>query len=134
MTREKTQENGFIHYCINCGTQLSPKQASFTCSNCGSTTFKLKKMKKEVKISVKETTTQKKSDTQKPDERLLVFEDTAWVEKPEKKRLETIKLDGLGRFEIDVNGLMRGKPLILSVEEGLYEISIQRLMERIKKR
>ncbi|MHA1580752.1 MAG: OapC/ArvC family zinc-ribbon domain-containing protein [Candidatus Freyarchaeota archaeon] len=134
MTREKTQKNDYIHYCVNCGTRLSSKQASFTCPNCGSTTFKLKKMKKEVKISVKETTTQKKSDTQKPDERLLVFEDTAWVEKPEKKRLETIKLDGLGRFEIDVNGLMRGKPLILSVEEGLYEISIQRLMERIKKR
>ena len=52
MTREKTRKNGFIHYCINCGTQLSPKQANFTCSNCGSTTFKLKKMKKEVKIQV----------------------------------------------------------------------------------
>jgi len=134
LTREKTRKNGFIHYCINCGTQLSPKQANFTCSNCGSTTFKLKKMKKEVKINIKERNPLKKSDTPKLEESPLAFEDNAWAKEPEKKRLETIKLDGLGRFEIDVNGLMRGKPLILSVEEGLYEISIQRLMERIKKR
>jgi len=91
-------------------------------------------MKKEVKINIKERNPLKKSDTPRLEESSLAFEDTAWAKEPEKKRLETIKLDGLGRFEIDVNGLMRGKPLILSVEEGLYEISIQRLMERIKKR
>jgi len=50
------------------------------------------------------------------------------------KGLETVRAEGIGVFEIDVDGLISGKPLILSARDGLYEISVQKLMEKLKKR
>lgn len=116
--------------------QLSPKQETFQCSNCGSTTFKLKRMQKEFKkANKKDNRTQRKFDESQLLEKIVpIIEKTFGGKKPDSEQLETVRADGIGVLEIDVKGLMEGKPLILSVEEGLYEISVQRLMERVKKR
>ncbi len=136
MSQEGKPINGFIHYCLNCGTQLSPTQDTFRCSNCGSTTFKLKKTQKEVKKTEEEESQIKtKSEESQPIGTIFPeVETTFGNEKSENKNLETVRTDVIGVLEIDVNGLMKGKPLILSVKKGLYEISVQRLMERVKKR
>ncbi len=136
MSQEGTLKTGFIHYCLNCGMQLSPKQETFQCSNCGSTTFKLKRMQKEFKKSnKKDNRTQRKfGESQLLEKTVPIIEKTYGDKKSDAEQLETVRADRIGVLEIDVKGLIEGKPLILSVEEGLYEISVQRLMERVKKR
>lgn len=135
MSKEGKSISGFIHYCLNCGTQLSPEQETFQCSNCGSTTFKLKKIQKEIKGNEIENRTKRKSDELQLLGKIVEITEKTFCDKRSyAERLETVRADGIGILEIDVKGLIEGKPLILSVKEGLYEISVQKLMERVKKR
>lgn len=133
MSQEEKPKTEFIHYCIKCKTQLSPKQETFHCSNCGSTTFKLKKTPKETKNTDEEKEAQiETSEFCLPVTSSAVTENN--FEKSKSKRVETVRAEGIGIFEIDVDGLISGKPLILSSRDGLYEISVQKLMEKVKKR
>jgi predicted nucleic acid-binding Zn-ribbon protein len=133
LDQEEKPKTEFIHYCINCGTQLSPEQGTFRCSNCGSTTFKLKKIHKEIeKANEKEEAQRESGEPDPPVISGVITENN--FEKSKGKGLETVRAEGIGIFEIDVDGLISGKPLILSVRDGFYEISVQKLMEKVKKR
>ncbi|MEM2146656.1 MAG: hypothetical protein QW279_14940, partial [Candidatus Jordarchaeaceae archaeon] len=94
--------------------------------------FKLKKVHKEIKM------TEENSEAHKGFYKtyLPLFYRGVVKNQLEAKgeKLETVRAEGFGVFDIDVDGLMGGKPLILSVRDGLYEISIQKLMEKVKKR
>jgi predicted nucleic acid-binding Zn-ribbon protein len=132
LNQEQNLKKEFIHYCIKCGAQLILEQETFSCSNCGSTTFKLKKVHKEIKK------TEENSEAHKEfgEPYLPAFHSRVTENQLESKgeKLETVRAQGFGVFEIDVEGLMGGKPLILSVQDGIYEISIQKLMEKVKKK
>ncbi|MGQ9721728.1 MAG: OapC/ArvC family zinc-ribbon domain-containing protein [Candidatus Jordarchaeum sp.] len=136
MTQEGEPVNGFIHYCINCGTPISPEQKTFRCFYCGSRTFKLKKMQKEIKKDNEygNQTKMESDQSQILEKNVPIAETTFCDEKSGDTRLETVIAEGVGVLKVDVDGLMKGKPLILSVKKGQYEISVQRLMERVKKR
>lgn len=132
MNQEEKPKTEFIHYCVKCKTQLSTEQETFRCSSCGSTTFKLKKTHKEIK----NTDEKKEAQIENSESHLTVV---SGVEnennlKSKGKKVETVRAEGIGVFEIDVDGLIRGKPLILSSRDGFYEISVQKLMEKVKKR
>lgn len=132
MNQEQNLKVEFIHYCIKCGTQLIPEQETFSCANCGSTIFKLKKVHKEIKKKEENSEAYKGFD----ESYLPIFYSGVVENQLEFKgeKLETVRAEGFGVFDIDVDGLMGGRPLILSVRDGLYEISIQKLMEKVKKR
>jgi predicted nucleic acid-binding Zn-ribbon protein len=134
LSKRETSETRFIHYCINCGKQLSQEQTILRCSNCGSTTFKLKIQKetKETHNDENKIKHNKSFYTQKTAQ--LVAENNLNEDTFFENSLETIRAKGIGIFEIDISGLAEGKPLILSVNEGQYEISLQKLMRMVKKR
>jgi predicted nucleic acid-binding Zn-ribbon protein len=133
LDQEEKPKTGFIHYCVKCGTQLSPEQGTFRCSNCGSTTFKLKKMHKQIKKENENEEAQRESgEPYIPVISGVITENN--FEKSKGEELGTVRVEGIGVFEIDVDGLISGKPLILSARHGLYEISVQKLMEKVKKR
>ncbi|WXG40072.1 MAG: hypothetical protein WED07_04495 [Candidatus Freyarchaeum deiterrae] len=132
MNQEEKPKTEFIHYCIKCGTQLSPEQGTFHCSNCGSTIFKLEKVQKEIKKTNVKEEQREPDETHSPLTCSIITENNS--EKSKGKGLEAVRAEGIGVFEIDVDGLVNGKPLILSARDGLYEISVQKLMEKVKKR
>jgi predicted nucleic acid-binding Zn-ribbon protein len=133
LNQEEKPKTEFIHYCIKCKTQLSPKQETFRCSNCGSTTFKLKKTHKETKKTDEKNEAPIESSVSYPPLTSSVVTEKNF-EKTKEKRVETVRAEGIGVFEIDVDGLISGKPLILSSRDGFYEISVQKLMEKVRKR
>jgi predicted nucleic acid-binding Zn-ribbon protein len=44
--------------------------------------------------------------------------------------LETIRVTGPGKYEIDIGRLMRGKPVIIQAGEGKYYIDLSTAMKK----
>ncbi|MEM3586410.1 MAG: hypothetical protein QXO71_03715 [Candidatus Jordarchaeaceae archaeon] len=127
MNQEEKLKAEFIHFCIKCGTQLNLEQETLPCSKCGSTTFKLKKIYRGTRAEEREET---KGEACLSALSGIIANGKLGVG---EERLETVKVEGIGIFNIDGEGLMSGKPLILSCKEGVYEIFVQKLMERVKR-
>jgi len=124
------------HQCIRCG-KLYPsgaRQLLEGCDECGGKFFFFIRDKKMIEKSeevIKNLSEKDKKDMEK-DVR-DIFGDVFSPEKPVILDLETIRVVGPGKFEIDVCGLMRGKPLVINVSDGKYFIDIKSVFERKRK-
>jgi predicted nucleic acid-binding Zn-ribbon protein len=112
------------HKCLRCGAVYEDNDPSILSGcNCGSVFFmyfksledlkKFEEMSKELK---KKKTTLEKELRKK----MKVFE------------IETIKVPKEGVYEININALMSGKPLIIHEKDRAYIIHLPSIFEKLK--
>lgn len=114
------------HQCLKCDTIYDNSSNAIIkgCTNCGAKLFLFVKNtpKKEEEI---ELSRQKKDIILKEIESFVDLEDT---DEPIILKLENIRVLAPGKYEIDVNQLMKKeKPLIYKVQEGTYVIDLEYL-------
>jgi len=90
--------------CAVCGKKIPPNREELSCPICGSSVFKL------VRVESKGNDVTLASKRGKA-----------------REKVETVKILRRGVFEIDLEALLQGKPLIVSDREGAYRISLQNL-------
>ena len=119
------------HQCLKCDTVYDNSSDSIIkgCSNCGGKLFlyvkQLPKEKKEVEISK-----EKKDIIIKELENYVDIENS---DSPIILKLENVRILAPGKYEIDVNQLMRKeKPLIYRVQEGTYVIDLNYITGAVK--
>jgi hypothetical protein len=120
------------HQCLKCEKIYdNTSNAIITgCPNCGSKLFLyLKKIpKEEAEVELSE---QKKDIILKEISNFVEIEDT---EKPIIFKLENIRVISPGKYEIDINQLMKKeKPIIYKVQDGTYVIDLDFLRGEYKK-
>ena len=116
------------HQCVHCGRILKEanKEILEGCSNCGSKFFffirdeNLEKRRNET-LNLKEFNTKEKENIEKDVRDILKIEDE---ETPVILDIESIKILGPGKFEIDIVSLMNRNPVVIKLEEGKYIIDL----------
>jgi len=111
------------HQCLKCETVFDNTSNAIIqgCPNCGSKLFlyikKIAKETKEIELSKDE-----KEIILKEIESISEIEET---NKPIILKLENVRVVSPGKYEIDINQLMKKeKPLIYKVQDGTYVIDI----------
>ncbi|VVB75729.1 Zn-ribbon containing protein [Candidatus Tiddalikarchaeum anstoanum] len=123
------------HQCVRCGELYDDgsKELLEGCGKCkGKFFFYIRKDRFEE---------QKQLRTEIPKEELSHIEKDVRSLMPKVKReepvildIETIRVVGPGKYEIDISSLMRGNPVIIQVGEGKYFIDLFTVMKpKIKK-
>ena len=102
------------HKCVRCGKEYSNKSPELLngCS-CGSRVF----------LYLREGTKQKQQDVswlendfkELSSEKPVVIDDDA---------IENIRVVGRGRYELDINSLMRGKQIVVKSDKEVYYIKL----------
>jgi len=121
-----------MHKCIRCGATYEDDDNSILkgCPNCGSIFFlyvKSSKQEEEVremeeKLKERETTLEKEIEKQ-------IGEKERRKEKI-KFEIETIRIPKEGVYEINIDGLMKDKPLIVLQKGKIYLIHLPSLFEK----
>jgi len=102
-----------FYKCLHCGT-LYPTASQTNlkyCINCGNAEFLLLKFKVPKSFSSKKNLSCCVNDVD---------------------RIETIKENGRGVFELNFEAIAKGAPLIISTQPGVYEIKLEYELEKIK--
>lgn len=111
------------HQCLKCDSIFDNTSDAIIkgCSNCGSKLFLYVKKAPEKKHEIELSKTEKD---------LILKEIENMVEIKDSKipvviKLENVRILGPGKYEIDVNELMKkDKPLIYKIQEGTYVIDL----------
>ncbi len=109
------------HKCVRCNRMIEDgsKELLEGCSNCGSKFFYyIKKDAEHIDISL----TKDQINEIEKDVRKIIGDKKG--EKPIILDIETIKTLGPGKFEIDINSLMKGKPVVINISDGKYYIDL----------
>jgi len=121
-----------MHRCIRCGTIYTDTDNSILkgCT-CGSHFFffvkseqealKVDKMEKE--LEMKETSLEKEITKQ--------LKKAKSKKAPKKLKIETVRIPREGVYEINIDALMKKKPLIILQKEGIYLIHLDTAFEKI---
>ena len=116
------------HQCVHCGRILREANNEIIegCSNCGSKFFFFIRDenldKKEAEgMNISEFNKQEKAKIEKDVRDILKIEDEL---APVILDIESIKILGPGKFEIDIVSLMNRKPVVIKLEEGKYIIDL----------
>lgn len=120
------------HQCVHCSKilEVGSKEILEGCGDCGGKFFfyirdeqaeRIKKMKEE---PIPEFNTIDKKKVEEDVRSILKVEDE---EKPVILDLESVKVLGPGKFELDIVSLMNRKPVVFKVSEGKYLIDIEGL-------
>jgi uncharacterized protein len=114
------------HQCVHCGKILmeANKEILEGCSSCGSKFFffiRDENLDSQKNNSLKEFTHQEKESIEKDVREILKIEDDL---SPVVLDIESIKILGPGKFEIDIVSLMSRKPIVIKLEEGKYIIDL----------
>ncbi|MBT7102301.1 hypothetical protein HN935_02200 [archaeon] len=118
------------HQCVHCSKiiEVGSKEILEGCNSCGGKFFfyirdeqaaKIKESKEEV---IPEFNTVDKVKVEEDVRSILKVEDD---EKPVILDLESVKVLGPGKFELDIVSLMNRKPIVFKVSEGKYIIDIE---------
>ena len=118
------------HQCVHCSKiiEVGSKEILEGCNSCGGKFFfyirdeqaaKIKEPKEEV---IPEFNTVDKVKVEEDVRSILKVEDD---EKPVILDLESVKVLGPGKFELDIVSLMNRKPIVFKVSEGKYIIDIE---------
>jgi len=118
------------HQCVHCSKiiEVGSKEILEGCSNCGGKFFfyikddqveKLREAKEEI---IPEFNTVDKKQVEEDVRSILKIEDD---EKPVILDLESVKILGPGKFELDIVSLMNRRPIVFKVSEGKYLIDIE---------
>lgn len=117
------------HQCLKCNTIYDNTSNSIItgCTKCGSKLFlyirKIPQQKEEIEIS-KETKEQIIKEIQK-------YPEIQESDSPVILKLENIRIKGPGKYEIDINQLMKKeKPPIYRIQEGTYIIDLDYLTNK----
>ncbi len=110
------------HQCVKCGKIYdSTSPAILKGCECGSHYFFF--------FKAQDTEIKKQTENLTRDEREEIIKDVSEmvgpeVEKPVILDLESIRIEKPGKFEIDLVGLFKRKPVIYKIEEGKYIIDL----------
>ncbi len=118
------------HQCVHCGRILKEANNEILegCANCGGKFFffirdeNLEFRERENKISLEELNKADKEKIEEDVRDILKIEDE-FV--PVVLDVESIKILGPGKFEIDIVSLMNRKPVVIKLEEGKYIIDLE---------
>jgi predicted nucleic acid-binding Zn-ribbon protein len=118
------------HQCVHCSKiiEIGSKEILEGCNSCGGKFFfyirdeqaeKIKESKEEI---IPEFNTVDKVKVEEDVRSILKVEDD---EKPVILDLESVRVLGPGKFELDIVSLMNRKPVVFKVSEGKYIIDIE---------
>jgi predicted nucleic acid-binding Zn-ribbon protein len=118
--------------CVHCGKiiQAGSKEILEGCASCGGHFFfyirdeMLPKIKEEAEKAIVEISSIDKKKVEEDVRSILKVENE---EKPVILDVESVRVLGAGKFEIDIVGLMSKKPLVFKLEEGKYVIDLSNL-------
>ena len=116
------------HQCLGCDTVYdNSSNAIITgCPKCGKKLFLFVKQLPQKQEQI-EISTDKKDIILKEVESIAKIED---LKTPIILKLENIRVLGVGKYEIDINQLMKkNKPIIYKIQEGTYVIDLKFLSE-----
>ncbi|MEM1658690.1 MAG: Zn-ribbon containing protein [Candidatus Jordarchaeales archaeon] len=106
----------FYNVCAACGKKIPNGHSELSCPACGSNVFKLVREFSREKVE--------KAD-EKVDEPFSQHVDSEGSE----ERVETVRILRRGVFEINLEALVKGAPLIVSDREGTYRIPLNWLVK-----
>ncbi|MFA5303646.1 MAG: Zn-ribbon containing protein [Candidatus Nanoarchaeia archaeon] len=117
------------HQCVKCGKVYddASKELLTGCSNCNAKFFFFIK-KEKLKSNFIEKL--KKEDIEKMEQDIRSLIPELKSTEPVILDLETIRILGPGKYEIDIGRLMRGKPVIIQAGEGKYYIDLSTAMKK----
>ena len=118
------------HQCVHCSKiiEVGSKEILEGCGNCHSRFFfyireeQAEKLKKEKEIPIPEFSTLDTQQVETDVRNILKMEDET---KPVILDLESIRVLGPGKFEIDLVSLINQRPIIFKLQEGKYLIDIE---------
>jgi predicted nucleic acid-binding Zn-ribbon protein len=117
------------HQCVHCGKIIKEanKEILEGCAKCGGKFFffvkeeNLALLEHQEKIKLKGFSEQEKHKIEKDVREILKIEDEF---SPVILDVESIKILGPGKFEIDIVSLMNRRPIVIKLEEGKYIIDL----------
>ena len=125
-----SQEQKIPHQCVHCSKilEIGSKEILEGCDDCGGNFFfyirdeQAEKIKLSKEEPIPEFNTIDKKKVEEDVRSILEVEDD---EKPVILDLESVKVLGKGKFELDIVSLMNRKPIVFKVSEGKYIIDIE---------
>jgi predicted nucleic acid-binding Zn-ribbon protein len=124
------------HRCIHCGKIIAAGSREILdgCQKCGGKFFFYVRedlLKKEAESGEKQIEEQvielKESEKKRVEEDVRAILKVEDEEKPVILDVESVRVLGPGRFEIDIVSLMNKKPIVFKLEEGKYVIDFSNL-------
>jgi uncharacterized protein len=117
------------HQCVHCGRIIKEANLELLegCASCGGKFFffirdeKLLEEKKQENLQIKELSKPEKVSIEKDVRDILKIENE---DSPVILDVESIRILGPGKFEIDIVSLMNRKPVVVKLEEGKYIIDL----------
>jgi uncharacterized protein len=116
------------HQCVHCGRILKEanKEILEGCASCGSKFFFFIRdenliKKDQEQIDLKSFNKKEKEKIEQDVRDILKIDDEL---SPVILDIESIKILGPGKFEIDIVSLMNRKPIVIKLEEGKYIIDL----------
>ncbi len=124
------------HQCVRCGKiyEDGARQLLYGCDDCSGKFFFF--IKKEAMLNKADDIRKvlSKNEISEMEKDVREIAGSAIDEnQPVILDIETIKTKTPGKYEIDVVNLMRGKPVIISIDEGKYFIDLPTAFESAKK-
>ena len=126
------------HQCVHCGRILREANNEILegCASCGGKFFffirdeNLDNQKNQESLKLKEFSKNEKTKIEKDVRDILKIDDEL---SPVILDVESIKILGAGKFEIDIVSLMNRKPVVIKLEEGKYIIDLDSARELSEK-
>ncbi len=120
------------HQCVHCSKilEVGSKEILEGCGDCGGKFFfyirdeQAERIKRLNEEPMREFNTVDKVKVEEDVRSILKVEDD---EKPVILDLESVKVLGAGKFELDIVSLMNRKPIVFKESEGKYSIDIEGL-------
>ena len=122
------------HQCVHCSRILPAASREFLegCKECGGTFFfyirddQIKEIEKTKELAIPEMKELDKSKVESDVRQILNVTDET---KPVILDIESVRINGPGKYEIDVVSLLNRKPIVFKIEEGKYIIDIEGINE-----
>jgi predicted nucleic acid-binding Zn-ribbon protein len=122
------------HQCVHCSRILPAGSREFLegCKECGGKFFfyirddQIKEIEKTKELAIPEMKELDKSKVESDVRSILNVTDET---KPVILDIESVRINGPGKYEIDVVSLLNRKPIVFKIEEGKYIIDIEGINE-----
>lgn len=120
------------YQCVHCSKiiEAGSKEILEGCSSCGGKFFfyikdeQAKRIKESQETPIPDFNTADKKKIESDVRDILKIEDE---DKPVVLDIESVKILGPGKFEIDIVSLMNRRPIVFKLQEGKYLIDIEDL-------
>jgi predicted nucleic acid-binding Zn-ribbon protein len=120
------------HQCVHCSKiiEAGSREILEGCSDCGGKFFfyirdeQAQKLREEKEVPLPELNKVDKKKVESDVREILNIEDE---DKPVVLDVESVRIIGPGKFEIDIVSLMNRRPIVFKMQEGKYLIDIDDL-------